>query len=458
MVDPDIWWHLRNAQFLITHHAFIRTDMYSFTAAGAPWMNHEWLAELPFYLGWRFAGDRGLYCVTVLAVEIIMFGIFALAYRNSRSPRAALFVTVIAALLSTVSYGPRTLLFGWVWLIVELLILTESEHRPKLVWCLPIVFGLWVNTHGSWMIGLVLLILYLVTGSVRFHCGALYCDGFSRTRLRSLLLSSLLSVCVVFVNPYGWRLVAYPFNLAFHQKLNVTNVEEWRSLDFHSPRGVIVLAFLGLLILLQLCRERQWKLREIAYLFLAIYAAFNYSRFLFLFAILAAPIAARSFAIWKSKAATPTRPLINAAVVLVFLGVIAGNLRTADLRGRQEWKKFPVEALPFLSSFHPQGPVFNEFLWGGYMIWNSRQWPVFIDSRVDIFEYNGTFKDYLDIVRIHNTLQLLDKYKIRYIFFEKDTPLVYLIQHVGGWKVDYESEKIIFLERATVTSRKEVAR
>jgi hypothetical protein len=44
IIDPDIWWHLRNAEFLIQHHQLPRFDMYSFTVAGAPWINHEWLS------------------------------------------------------------------------------------------------------------------------------------------------------------------------------------------------------------------------------------------------------------------------------------------------------------------------------------------------------------------------------------------------------------------------------
>src|SRR5579884_1656301 len=51
--DPDIWWHLRDAQILINTHHVIRQDFFSYTAAGAPWMNHEWLAELPFYAAWH---------------------------------------------------------------------------------------------------------------------------------------------------------------------------------------------------------------------------------------------------------------------------------------------------------------------------------------------------------------------------------------------------------------------
>src|ERR1700746_3821450 len=47
--DPDIWWHIRNAQYLFQNHQLPRADVYSFTVPGHPWINHEWLAEIPYY-------------------------------------------------------------------------------------------------------------------------------------------------------------------------------------------------------------------------------------------------------------------------------------------------------------------------------------------------------------------------------------------------------------------------
>src|SRR5215475_3786373 len=51
--DPDIWWHMRNAAYLLQHHSLPNHDTYTFTVAGQPWMNHEWLAELPYYFAFR---------------------------------------------------------------------------------------------------------------------------------------------------------------------------------------------------------------------------------------------------------------------------------------------------------------------------------------------------------------------------------------------------------------------
>jgi hypothetical protein len=450
MADPDIWWHLRDVQVQLATHSFLHRDLFSFTAAGSPWMNHEWIAELPFYLGWHLAGATGVYVVTLLAIEAVLLGVFLLAWQSSRNPVAAAFVAIAATIFATVSFGPRTLLFGWICLVLELLLLRAAETRPRLVWCLPVLFALWVNTHGSWMIGLVLLALYIAAGSIPVHLGAIVNEPFPPRHRRNLLLAAALSVAALFLNPYGWRLVAYPVNLAFHQKLNVANVEEWRGLDFGSPRGLVLLAVLAALALWQLYRPRTWRTIELLWLFLGIYSAFHYTRFLFLFAILAAPIAARGFPPRPPREDdAPARPLVNFAILLMLLGFVTGRLRNRDDFAEKAMRKFPAEALPMLQTFPFHGRVFNEYLWGGYLIWNVPHIPVFVDSRVDIFEYNGTFKDYLDIIHIENTLALLDQHQIQYVFFERDAPLVYLLTHTPGWKTDWQRDNFILLERTT---------
>ena len=447
MADPDIWWHLRDVQQQLAQHGFITHDSFSFTAAGSAWMNHEWIAEIPFYLGWRFAGGTGVYTVTLLAVETIILGICLLAYQASRNIVAAVTVSIFATVFATVSFGPRTLLFGWICLIVELLVLKASETKPKLTYWLPVLFLVWVNTHGSWVIGLVLLGVYLVVGSVPVRMGLLSCEVFTVKRRKQIMVAAAVSVAALFVNPYGWRLVAYPFNLAFHQKLNIANVEEWHGLDFHSVRGLTMLGVLVLLAVWQLYRGREWKTVEVAFLLIGIYSAFNYTRFLFLFAIVATPILARSFPERKENTEPPTRALVNAAILILLAGFVIGRMRNPDQHAEEAMKKYPAESLAYLQAFPFHGNVLNEYLWGGYMDYNLRKVPVFVDSRVDIFEYNGTFKDYLDIIHVEKSLELLDQHQIRYVLFEPNTPLVYLLEHSGGWKVDYQRENVILLER-----------
>jgi hypothetical protein len=447
MADPDIWWHLRNAEYQVHTHSFIMRDMYSFTAFGAPWMNHEWLAELPFYFGYRWLGGPGISIVAIGAIEMILFGIFYLAYRKSKNIKSAVLVSIVAVMLSTVSFGPRTLLFGWLCLIVELLIFERVTRNEAVIWALPALFLVWVNTHGSWLIGMVLFLVFLVCGSLNIQKGFIAGTAWSRSFRRKLTISYLLSACALFINPYGWRLVAYPFNLAFHQKLNIANVEEWHSLDFHTPRGRILLVCLAIFFIFQLIRPRKWAPYELAFLFIGIYSAFTYTRFLFLVGILVMPILAKSIPWAAPRHADRTKPLINAAILLVLVCLVVGRFRGGIKTPAADERQFPDHALNFLHGFQPKGNVLNDYLWGGYLIWNSRQIPVFVDSRVDIFEYNGTFKDYLDIIHLHDSLALLNKHHIRYVLFEKDAPLVYMLEHTGAWKIDYEDEATVLLEQ-----------
>src|SRR5579872_4165879 len=60
LADPDIWWHLRNAEYLFREFKWPRADMYSYTVYGHAWINYEWLAEIPYYLAWRAFGLVGI--------------------------------------------------------------------------------------------------------------------------------------------------------------------------------------------------------------------------------------------------------------------------------------------------------------------------------------------------------------------------------------------------------------
>src|SRR5215467_15518437 len=87
--DPDIWWHMRNAQFLLQHHHFPRTDIYSFTVSGHPWINSEWLAEVPFYIAYRAFGLVGIKSLSFFTIDSIVLLLLYLCYQESRNFKAS---------------------------------------------------------------------------------------------------------------------------------------------------------------------------------------------------------------------------------------------------------------------------------------------------------------------------------------------------------------------------------
>jgi hypothetical protein len=452
VADPDIWWHLRNAQHQIHTRSFLSADIYSFSVPGAAWINHEWLAELPLYIAWALLGCRGLFLVTAVTIECIFLGVFYLAFRRSANPKAALLVSLVAASLATVSFGPRTLLLGWLALVAELILLDHFRRSGpgavrRVALLLPLLFVLWVNTHGSWLIGMVVLITFAGAGLIPLRGHAIEDLQWSREQRNALAATISLSVCGLFLNPYGWRLVVYPLNLAFHQKLNIANVEEWASLDFHAARGHLLLLVLALVFFAQIYRGGKWAIYELGFLLIGVYSAFTYTRFLFLASILIFPLFAQVVSPLAAYREKQNRPWLNGAILCSLFLLMAHHMPSQAQAESGGDRDFPTRALPFLKNFHPQGRVFNEFLWGGYLEWNARQIPVMIDSRVDIFEYGGVLKDYLDAIRLKNTLSILDKYQIRYVLFEQNSPLVYLLEQTHAWKADYQDGTTILLER-----------
>jgi hypothetical protein len=163
--DPDIWWHLRNAEYLFQHHELPRQDMFSFTVAGHPWINHEWLAEIPYYLAWRAAGLVGVKILTIAVIELIFLGLVYLCYQESRNFKASVAACCLSIFLATVSFGPRTVLFGYLYLVVLLIILQRFRQKGTApLWLIPPLFCLWINTHGSWSLGLVVFGIIAVAG------------------------------------------------------------------------------------------------------------------------------------------------------------------------------------------------------------------------------------------------------------------------------------------------------
>src|SRR5581483_9260149 len=320
--DPDIWWHIRDAQYLLKTHHFLRQDLYSFTVAGHPWINTEWGSEIPFYLAYQAFGLAGLKAMSFILPSILIPLLLYLCYQESRNFKASIVVCVLASLLARVSFGPRTILIGYILLIVMLIILRRFQEQRGSLWLLPALFCLWANTHGSWALGLILFFLFAVAGLVGGSCGRVESARWSPAQIRHLAFVGAASVAALFVNPYGWRLVYYPFDLAFKQKLNVTHVAEWVPVNFQDLRGKIVFTLIAGLFAAALVRNRRWKLAEVLMLGFAMYTALAHGRFLVLLAIVVAPVLAKLLDFFPPYHPELDTPKVNVAVMLAGIAAL----------------------------------------------------------------------------------------------------------------------------------------
>jgi hypothetical protein len=162
IADPDLWGHVLFGGDLFRTGRVVRPDPYSYLSGGQPWINHEWLAEALFYLGYRAAGATGLVLLK-MAVGLMAMGL-VLAHLLRRGLSTLHAVLLLLLVFTLVSVGTNTLrpqIFTFLALVLLLLALDAADHgRTMWLWSVPLVFAAWVNLHGGFLAGIALLLVW----------------------------------------------------------------------------------------------------------------------------------------------------------------------------------------------------------------------------------------------------------------------------------------------------------
>jgi hypothetical protein len=452
IADADIWFHLRNAQELLSRYSFLRQDLYTFTSLGSPLVNHEWLSELAYYLAFRAWGLPGLLGLSMVLLGLIFGGVYYLAMLRGADCGSAALVTGAGVVLGSYSFGPRMNLLGWLCLTALLIVLERFRRTGTRIWMAVPLFVLWINLHGSWPFGLIVLAIYLLAGLGEFQVGTVAAKRWTSVELRKLCSVMIVTGCGLFVNPYGYKLVWYPFELLSRQRANVENVIEWQSVDFNTGSGKLALLMILAILSAAWFSAERWELSEILLVSFALWVSLTHIRFLLFAAIILVPIVAPRVRFFANHEPRNDVPFMNLAVTVTIAVLIGIAYPSANQLQQVVDSSFPRNALSFLRSRHPSGRLLNYYDFGGYIEWNAPEIQTFADGRTDIFTYNGVFNDYIRINEIDRPLELLDKYKIDYVLFPVEKRLTYLLDKSPGWRSIYADKVAKVYERALITS------
>jgi len=448
IVDPDLGWHLRNGQYLLTQLRFPAIDSYSFTAAGSKWLDHSWLPEVLYYASYRFLGLQGVLVVFTAAVTALLLSVFWLSLKRAEDPLAAAVVTILGGLLAMVGFTPRAQNFGWLCFaaIFAILLRFRDERRASL-WFVPIVFCVWINCHGSWPIGLAVFAIILGSGWVRHDFGTLIAAPWTRSERKQLTIIFGVSVASLFINPFGWRLVLYPFDLAFRQTVNVGLVEEWAAVNFNDSRGLFVLIALGGVFAAALMQKRGWRIDDVFLIALALVCGLKHIRFLVFAGIVLPPIFASRLGRLSSYDPAHERRVLNGLVMATVIAIVVLRFPTNQQLQLQIDQFFPFNAVQYLNAHPQQGNMFNQYEWGGYLEWKEPALRTFIDSRTDIFEYKGVLQDYVAISAVDYSQELLDKYQTAYVLYSAESSLSYFLSKSPLWECVYRDKQAVIFRR-----------
>jgi len=377
--------------------------------------------------------------------------LYALCSLYSGNAKVSLLGGLTGWLFGTVGLAIRPLVIGHLLLVVELLLIHLARTRGRRwLLALPPLFAVWVNCHGSYVLGLGVLGIFWICSFFDLRAGSLVCEAWRREDRRLLGVTCFLCAGALLLNPVGIRLLIYPFDVFVNQSGSMAFVSEWRPLDLEDGRAAGLFAVAGVVFLLALLRRGELRLEELLLLTVGVGMAIRHQRMLFVFGILAAPILSRLLAgFWERYDPRRDHRAANGVLILAVFAVICAAFPDHENIERQVAKASPGQAVEFIRRTALQGPMLNEYGFGGFLIWALPEQKVFIDGRGDIYDWTGVFGEAARWAMIEeNPMLLLDKYKINFCLLRRTAPMAQVLPFLPGWKKAYSDDLAVIFVRS----------
>ena len=381
--DGDTFWQLAEGREAWHRLAFIRTEIFSFTAPGAHWDNFEWLFQILGYRFWSLGGDALVVVVTATSGAIALFLAWRVARRLGVDAASFSLLAALGLPLLSERVRFRPELFTLILLpALFLLILDVPPERSairKRALGVGLVFLIWVQGHGGWAFGLLLM--------ATWFGGEILDQGLKGqlkpyTVVPPFVLASA-GVLSLFFNPFGWRAVWVPFQhmIRFSDK-SLVAIEEWQRMPWSGLYlwfGICCLALLGYLFL---SKRSNWAERLTVASQVAL--SFLWVRYPACGVLVILPVAARHLGLWTER--RPLSALVKAASLFVLTSSLIFNVPGMASR-RDLSLVYPVQEAVFLRENGITGRVLAPFTVCGYLEWaNYPLQKIPFDGRHFLFE------------------------------------------------------------------------
>ncbi|MFT5169756.1 MAG: tetratricopeptide (TPR) repeat protein [Candidatus Omnitrophota bacterium] len=477
--DLDLWLHLAVGRFITLQKTIPQIDFLSFTVAGQPWLNHEWLFQvIVANINDKFGTD-GLLTMQAVIVVITLSVLLAIGYRRQNQILISILLLFVGLVFQT-RFTLRPDIFSLFFFVMFVYILFTRLSQWWSVYALIVIQLLWVNMHGFFFLGPVCVLISLLAQMLR--CFVLLPANWNKSgRLTDMefkrLLFIFISVCVTCLcNPSFVKGALYPLTMVFHlggeQKIFFSFIQElqaplsmatWLSLD-----GFVYYKLLILLSLVSFVINRRnvdigVLLFWVFFLLFSLKAARNVT--FFAFAAYVSIIFNCRNIIWSDVVPITFRRKQFQYITGIFINIlivlwIFSYTTTISSQGYFDFDKylfksefggisqhnFPSKAVDFLVDNGIHGNIFNDFNSGAYLIGRtSPNIKVFIDGRTELYgvsffnkyrsvwqgndvdAFNVFVKQYdIGIVFLNSIKQNVPHKIARYLLEDKEWQLVYL--------------------------------
>jgi hypothetical protein len=440
--DPDVFWHLAIGHDTLAH-GLVTADAYSWTASGQPVSIDQWLGQVLWAFADAAGGWPGIVALRAVAVALLVgLIVYAAVRERTTHPLGVVLAALPAIALSRLVWTERPELFGVICFAL-LIVLVRAARAGSTValYSIPPLIVLWANLHGSFALGVVLVALVALEGSIA--------EPSRRRGFLSVAIGSFLATLLTPATIGTWSAPA------FHLLHPPRQIQEWSVPDVTTlPGAIFFVAIAATLATAFFARPDRQASREGVVLLPVLFVSLIATRQLPLFAIVAAPyLAAHGGAAIGEIASLVHLPTPRFAPVMrwpgraadavaLALGAIMIAVAAATGVAAPALGGFPTAAVPALRS----GPgLLNQYDWGGYLIANAPGTPVFVDGRLTPY-LDGVLNDYSAVVGVHpGWRDVIARRGIRQILVRPTDPVAVRARDLG-WPIRAASDTFVLID------------
>jgi hypothetical protein len=469
----DLWWHMAAGRTMVAEGAWMQTNRWAYTVPfDAPYVYQSWIGEIALYGLWRL-GDVPLLALARTLVVVGSYGLVSWhALRRSGQGKAVALALLLAALIGWNNWTlrPQTLALApgaaFVVVIGERL---GGRLRARWLALLPVLMALWVNMHGSFIMGAALIgfvwlgTLWSLLGQPRHRRAALACE------LRVWTIVGLATLAALLLNPLGLGIVGYLSNLLGNSAVQ-TRIAEWQPLTNRfnlSDTGFWFYALLLLLAALMASGPRRPSAIDLLWYCGLAWLGISAGRHAMWFALFLLPLLAEQLA---PLFARQPRARSNAAINLGF-GLLLGGALLATLPwfapsrylGPDSAQLYadagpyrmllgnmtPVAATDWLERHPIAGRFWTDMSYTSYTTWRMPEKQVFADLRIELFP-DAVWDDYFEIAEGGaGSVELIDRWQITHLLLDAkgQAALQQRLAATPGWCERYRDSRAVIMAR-----------
>lgn len=487
--DYDVWWQMALGKYYLTHHTLmVDHSIFSWTPADSNWIYNTCLGSIIVYLFYALAGGFGLWIFQWL----IFLGIFLLIYFFFRVIHQKLDVTSItliaalgiACVYSVSYYKPElfSILLGCLLGVISLYV--KITRRKYLFYLYPFIFAVWVNLHGGFILGFCFLACFFFGELLNIIIFPQESFTFTRKEFLHLGIACLLALTATGFNPYGMDYVMSIYHSAISESFDLNSkyirayIPLWTyflsyfknigNIDTSFSRMGIIFWIMVVMLLFQCClffyeliKNRTLDFTGLIVNIATFWGSMRATRANFMFPLMFFFTFFYQLHHLNLKSITRKTTVFALLIFILFFFNIA--YVTSRYSADNKWfgsglESFaPVKEVAFLKKYHLEGPVFNDYLIGGYLLWDLYpDYKVFIDPRHVPFA-GQVAPDYWEFISKPATAEDIIKFNKKYpfktaIIHYKELPLIFDFLN-AGWRLVYFEKNAAVLVHQSVLSK-----